>query len=136
VENIRQTTTITVADCEPEESADGNMLASSQFLQWLELGLDGHQAVRKMIPPTEVLEERLKSDIDDLLRTRIRERILRNFRFADQVEEAKQAIRPQLEKLTIDRIVADELQHNPEQNWTDSVRASASSLVDSYLDGK
>jgi hypothetical protein len=100
-----------------------NAMTTPKFIEWL----DGKMAKHgdgKLVPPPEVLTAELDRRIEDKVRDDIRERILREARFEDQVTEAIAAIKkPSATDLA--KSIKRLYQHEPEREWRDAIEAEA-----------
>jgi hypothetical protein len=106
-----------------------NAFTTPQFIEWLDEKMADFDG--KVIPPAEVLEKRLKSDVRERVRESIMERVLAEARVDDQVDQEMARLGPRLAKATAklpDR-VAEDLQDDPFQRWADAVAARAKKVA-------
>jgi hypothetical protein len=106
-----------------------NAMTTPQLLAWL----DGKFAdqVGKVVPPTEVLIDRLEEETDAELRRQITADVLREARVDERVAEALERHRPIIEarSRTIRRDVARELEDDRSQPWGRPVERMAGEIA-------
>jgi DNA topoisomerase 6 subunit A-like protein len=100
-----------------------NAMTTPEFIAWLDDKMAEH-GNGKLVPPHEVLTAELNKLIEDKIRADIRERILREAHFEDQVARAVAAIKTPSGAVlakSINRIFKQE----PEREWRDVIEAEA-----------
>jgi hypothetical protein len=100
-----------------------NAMTTPEFIEWLDGKMEEH-GDGKLIPPPEILTAELDKRIKDKVRQDIRERILREARFENQVAKAIAAIKkPSSAALTngVRRLFKQE----PEREWRDAIEAES-----------
>jgi hypothetical protein len=107
-----------------------NAMTSPQLLAWLDSKFPDDP---KLIPPVEVMQEQLRDGVREHLEEQIRDEILEEAGFDDRVEEAIQALDPDIEAKseTIEDEVKADLGRDRAQRWTAPVSKIAKELVDS-----
>ena len=128
-----------IADYVPEEWRDWlqtnrvelNAMTMPQFISWLDDKMIEH-GDGKLIPPVDVLIEDLDHRIEQKIREAVKERILRDARFEEQVASAVEAItRPSGPELTsgIEHLFEEE----QERSWRDHIEDVATDLIGGAL---
>jgi hypothetical protein len=103
-----------------------NAMTTPQFIDWLDQKM-AEQAVGKLIPPDDVLAVQLEERLEAKVRGTVRERILREAGFEEQVADALDAIeRPSSADLKTD--IEQQFEDNPESEWRDHVEMTADEL--------
>jgi hypothetical protein len=98
-----------------------NAMTTPEFIEWLDGKMEEH-GDGKLVPPPDVLTAELDRRIEDKVRDDIRERILREACFEDQVTEAVAAIKkPSAADLA--KSIKQLYQHEPEREWRDAIEA-------------
>jgi len=107
-----------------------NAMSTPQFLEWLD-GKMADYGDNKLIPPDQVLENKLHGDAQKLLRSRIAEEILMFQDLDGKVLKAYNQVMPELERKaeSLSELVAVELGERPEQSWRDPVRQVAEEIL-------
>jgi hypothetical protein len=103
-----------------------NAMTTPAFIAWLDRKM-GEQGGGKLIPPDTVITAELEGRLDDKVRTSVRERVLREAGYEDQVAAALEAIkRPDVADLKagIERLFEDD----PERQWRDYIEAAVDDL--------
>jgi hypothetical protein len=106
-----------------------NAFTTLQFIEWLDAKMEAFAG--KVIPPASVLAEHLNDQVEQQVRESIRQRILAEAKFDDQVAEAMEALADRLAEAAADLPdqVTDEMEDDPQQRWTDVVDACAQSIA-------
>jgi Topoisomerase 6 subunit A/Spo11, Toprim domain len=100
-----------------------NAMTTPEFIAWLDLKMAEH-GDGKLVPPAEVLTAELDKRIEDKVRADIRERILREARFEDQVAKAVAAIKTP-SGAVLAKGVRRLFKQEPEREWRDAIEAEA-----------
>jgi len=105
-------------------------MSTPQFLGWLDRKIADH-GDRKLIPPDQVLVDKLHGDAKRLLKSRITEEILRSQDLEGKVLKAYNRIVPELERKveSLSEFVEIVLEERPEQSWRDPVRQAAEEIL-------
>jgi hypothetical protein len=104
-----------------------NAMTTPQFITWLDGKMAAH-GVGKLVPPGDVIKDELEERLEAKLRDSIRERILREAGFENQVTKALDAIeRPSSDEL-IDGI-REYFKDNQEDEWRDHIEEVADDLT-------
>jgi hypothetical protein len=98
-----------------------NAMTTPQFIEWLDGKLAAYD---KLIPPPDVLTAELDKHIEDKVRTNIRERILREARFEDQVAIAIAAIKKP-SAATLAKGIKALFKQEADREWRDHIKAIA-----------
>jgi len=108
-----------------------NAMTTPEFITWLNQKLAPHEH-GKLIPPGDVLSERLDRETRDHLREVLTARILSDAGLEQQVEARYQALAPVLAGARDDLLVQvqHELDAQPREHWTDPVLRLARRVVD------
>jgi hypothetical protein len=100
-----------------------NAMTTPEFIEWLDGKMEEH-GDGKLVPPPEVLTVELDKRLKDKVRDDIRERILREARFENQVAKAIAAIKkPSGAALT--KGVRRLFKQEPEREWRDAIEAES-----------
>jgi hypothetical protein len=103
-------------------------MAPAELLTWLDAKFASHA---KLIPPVEVLRDRLEADVKDEIEKAIRDKVLREARIDIQVDESLKKLKPTIadheESLVED--VTKALEHDRSEPWTSPVGQIAVDLV-------
>lgn len=107
-----------------------NAMSTPQFLGWLDRKIADH-GDSKLIPPDQVLVDKLHGDAKRLLKSRITEEILRSQDLEGKVLKAYNRIVPELERKveSLSEFVEIVLEERPEQSWRDPVRQAAEEIL-------
>jgi hypothetical protein len=108
-----------------------NAMTTPEFIAWLDRKMAEHGG-GKLIPPDTVITAELEGRLADKVRTSVRERVLREAGYEDQVAAALEAIkRADVADLKagIERLFGDD----PERQWRDHIEAAVDDL--STLEG-
>ena len=102
-----------------------NAMTTPQLLEWLDRKFEDH--VGKLVPPKDVLAERLEQGVRFVLKQQFEEQVLREANIAARVEEAIRERQPQLRAQleTIQEDVSQSLSENPTEHWTSPVGSLA-----------
>ncbi len=106
-----------------------NAMTTPRFIQWLEAGIaDYHE---KLVPPAEVLDRRLRSDLRGRLRALLTEQILREAGLEGRTEHAMTELAARLAERAagLSSEVESALEATPERAWWDVVRVVAEGLA-------
>jgi hypothetical protein len=105
-------------------------MSTPQFLGWLDIKMADY-GKGKLIPPDQVLEDKLHRDAQKLLRSRIAEEILMSQDLEGKVLKAYNQVMPKLERKaeSLSELVAVVLEERPEQSWRDPVRQVAEEIL-------
>lgn len=102
-----------------------NSMTSPAFLAWLDSKMKPYVKQGKLVPPHQILTERLKSFTSAALRREISAQILAEQGFEDKVTQAMEE-----QDLAIDaKEVREALRRNPAQHWSEVVREKAGEMV-------
>ncbi len=106
-----------------------NAMSTPQFLEWLDAKFEPYGA--KVIPPTEILRERIAHEVREHLRVEITDRVLSEEDVAGQIERAfwgrEQAILDIMPSLRGE--IERHLRANPVDLWADPMRRMALSIA-------
>jgi Histidine kinase-, DNA gyrase B-, and HSP90-like ATPase len=107
-----------------------NAMTTPQFLEWLDRKFAPY--VGKVVPPVPVLSERFEQHVRNRLRATITKRVLREARVEDQVEEAFDALGPDIQEkvMSLGTDVVQALATNPTAPWTTPVAHFAEELAE------
>jgi hypothetical protein len=107
-----------------------NAMITPQFIAWLERKMAEH-GVRKVIPPADVMEEHLESEVRRRLEQKITDDVLRDARIDEKVEQRYQACFPRLQarRATLPADVESSLQDNARQHWTNPIDTIAKAIT-------
>jgi hypothetical protein len=105
-----------------------NAMTTPQFIKWLDAKFASYQG--KLVPPADVLKERLQEDLDAKLRDRITQDILDEADIDGRVEEAmaKRAEAIAAAEASLADEVEDDLRRHREHPWTNPVATIAEEL--------
>ena len=126
-----------VADYVDEELAEWlqthrvelNAMPTPQLLDWLDRKMETYGG--KLIPPGDVLEDRLEQEVRARLEVQITEQVLSEASFTERVEKeyGKRKGILQLSLKTIQQDISSELAENPADHWTRPVEDIAQEIV-------
>jgi len=103
-----------------------NAMTTPEFIEWLDRKMAEHGS-GKLVPPDDVLIAELEERLEDKVRTSVRERILREAGYEDQVAKALVAIeRPPAADLSAG--IEQLFEEDPERQWRDHIDAAADDL--------
>jgi hypothetical protein len=113
-----------------EHRVELNAMSTPQFLQWLDNKMEAHNG-KKVVPPTDVLTDRLSGEVEDKLREKFTEKILREAGLDGQVEQAFRALRPAMRRKARElvKIVHEALEAEPANSWLKPVTRVAGELA-------
>jgi hypothetical protein len=104
-------------------------MPTPQFLAWLDGKMKEH-GQGKLVPPAQVLQERLEAEAEDLHGQDLKERILAeagyNARRQSEFDKLLPALRSNLD---LGELVSDALDKRPESQWTQPLTDLAAELV-------
>jgi hypothetical protein len=100
-----------------------NAMTTPEFIEWLD-GKMAEHGDGKLVPPPEVLTAELGKRIEDKVRDDIRERILREAGFEDQVAKAVAAIKKP-SGAALAKGVRRLFKQEPDREWRDAIEAEA-----------
>jgi hypothetical protein len=103
-----------------------NAMTTPQFIEWLDEKMADHD---KLVPPDEVIGAELDSRIEAQVREAIRERILREAGFEDQVAAAVTAIEKPAAS-TLANGIRELFENQPECEWRDHIESVAEDLTE------
>jgi hypothetical protein len=103
-----------------------NAMTTPQFIEWLDEKMADHD---KLVPPDEVIGAELDSRIEAQVREAIRERILREAGFEDQVAAAVTAIEKPAAS-TLANGIRELFENQPECEWRDHIESVAEDLME------
>jgi hypothetical protein len=104
-----------------------NTMTTPQFIEWLDSKMSEH-GDGKLIPPDKVIVAELAEQLEDKLRAAIRDRILREAGYENQVAEALAAVeRPGGAVLTVE--IEESFARNPELEWREPIEHVAGQLA-------
>jgi hypothetical protein len=104
-----------------------NAMTTPEFIRWLDQRMAEH-GDGKLIPPDDALEDHLDERLEARLRDGVRERILREAGFEDQVAGALSAIaRPGAADLK--GRIRELFRDNPEREWRDAVEQTVERIL-------
>ncbi len=105
-----------------------NAFTTKEFIEWL----DGKMAqyAGKVVPPPDVMSDRLNDQVRQRLRDSIVARVLSEARIDDQVDQAASALSAKTSEVAakLPNSVPGDLQVNPQRHWTDVVDDVARNL--------
>jgi hypothetical protein len=96
-----------------------NTMTTPQFIEWLD-GKMAEHGDGKLIPPADVLEEELAERIEDEVRATVRERILREAEYENQVAAELAAI-TKPDAVALRQGVEEMFEQEPEREWRDYI---------------
>lgn len=107
-----------------------NAMPTPLFLEWLDRKFEEH-APGKLVPPTDVLRAELAGAVEGQVQDRVRERILREAGFDDQVAAAVDELHGVVDGRAgdLDRVVSADLATRPERSWRAPVVDVAASIL-------
>ncbi len=110
-----------------------NAMTTPQFIEWLDHKME-ESGNGKLIPPNRVMMNKLKEFATEKIEGRVRDRILREAGFDNQVLEATSRINPLLEKESglLRGIVIDNLKKVPENQWSKPVENFAIEVLNNF----
>lgn len=108
-----------------------NAMTSPQFIAWLDSKVAVHDT-GKVVPPFEVMIERLQSEVHSTIRSRAIEVVEERLDFDTLVQAEMANMLGQVDYETVDlgESVSEFLDENPEDRWTDAVDAAAEMLCE------
>jgi Topoisomerase 6 subunit A/Spo11, Toprim domain len=106
-----------------------NAMTTPQFITWLD-GKMAEHGNGKLVPPPDVLTTELDERIEDKVRAAVRERILREAGFEDQVATEVAAIR-RPSATVLAKGVRQSFKQEPDREWRDHIEEVAVTLVPS-----
>jgi hypothetical protein len=105
------------------------IIPASRFMSWLteQIAAHGPDAVAKVVPPDAVRRRRYREVLTEAVEERIRERILRENKFREQVAAELRQCRPAIRATgdTLGRVIAEHLAGHPADRWSVAVEALA-----------
>jgi hypothetical protein len=104
-----------------------NAMTTPQFIEWLDQMMAEH-GDGKLIPPEDVVEDELEDRLEEKVRNSVKERILREAGYANQVAEALSEIERPSGAALIDGI-RESFTRNSEDEWRKHVDGVACSLT-------
>jgi hypothetical protein len=106
-----------------------NAMTTPQFIAWLDRKFADQ--VGKVVPPAEVLIDRLEEETRAKVNRRLTARILRRARLEDRVTRAMERRQPTIKALsaTIQKDVAQKLEDDPSQPWGSPVEQMAREIA-------
>ena len=106
-----------------------NAMSTPQLLDWLDRKMEAYGG--KLIPPGDVLEDRLKREVRARLEVQITEQVLSEANFTERVEKefGKRRDILQLSLKTIQQHISSELAAKPADHWTSPVAQVAQEIV-------
>jgi hypothetical protein len=110
-----------------------NVMTTPQFIEWLDSKMAEHGGC-KLIPPDDVIAKELEERLEEKVRDLVKERILREAGYEDQVTKALAEIeRPDVDELKtgIEESFAD----NQENEWRVHIEDTATDLTEVEEDG-
>jgi hypothetical protein len=107
-----------------------NAMTSPQLLEWLDSKFD-FDPVQKVIPPGDILSERLEQDVRKRLERQVTEDVLREARLSQRVDAEFSAREEAMRKLfaTLEYDVLCSLAENPAEHWTSPLGVMAELIV-------
>jgi hypothetical protein len=104
-----------------------NAMTTPQFIAWLNAKM-AEQGIGKLIPPDDVIEAELEERLEEKVRDVVKERILREAGYEDQVTEALDEIeRP--DAVALKAGIEASFVANQENEWRMHVESIATSLT-------
>jgi hypothetical protein len=105
------------------------IIPASRFLSWLtqQIAAHGPDATAKVVPPDTVRRRRYRQALTETLEERIRERILRENKFREQVAAELRQRRPAIRATgdTLESVITEHLAEHPADLWSVAVEALA-----------
>jgi hypothetical protein len=108
-----------------------NAMPTPLFLTWLDKKMEQHGA-GKLIPPDDILIDRLQADVRNDLRERITDKVLREAGINQLIEETYAELVPEINKQTThirDNVTAA-LHERPEGHWTAPVKLLSERIIE------
>jgi len=107
-----------------------NAMTTPQFLTWLDTKMADH-GQGKLVPPINVLADKLAEDAEDGLRKEITKRILRENGVDDQVADAMSRLQPRIDDVaaTLPSVVSIAFEADTTRPWSDAISDVAAELV-------
>ena len=100
-------------------------MTTPRFIEWLDEKMEPY---KKLVPPDEVIAAELETEINEELRAKIQEQILREGRFEERVAGAKAAIeRPDAGELKSG--IEASFEEEQKRAWRDHIREVAEDLT-------
>lgn len=109
-----------------------NAMTTARFIGWLDSKMESY-GNGKLIPPKDVLFDRLKTEALELVSEDVRARILRDAGFPEQVQAEFSTLLPRLEatRSTLAELVREDLTARPETQWSTPLEKLAKTARDS-----
>lgn len=140
VERVKHQKRAPVAEYIPAEWANWlqtnrvelNAMTTAQFIGWLDSKMKSY-GNGKLIPPTDVLFDRIKTEALELVSEDVRARILQDAGFPKQVQVEFSTLLPRLEatRSNLVALVREDLTARPETQWSTALENLAKTVRDS-----
>ena len=94
-----------------------NAMTTKQLINWLDQKMGEHGDEGKLVPPSDVIEDHVATRLEAFIRSDIIERVLREERVDERVQEALKALQP----VNGDQVASDLrewLDENPTDHWS------------------
>jgi hypothetical protein len=113
-----------------------NAMTTPQFLDWLDAKMAPYAG--KVVPPEEVMAERLEEELTEQVRAAVQQRILRDAGAEQKVAETLAELRPWLEgrSASLDPDVRAALLAEPSSHWAKPLERMAAEVVAERVSGK
>ncbi len=106
-------------------------MTPEQFINWIEEKMEEH-GVGKVIPDIYVLENRLKENVEAVLRAKLQKEILQKAGYENlvqaELEEKSRSVLGKLWNLTEE--VTEALEEKPVNHWTAPIKEIAKEIVE------
>ena len=108
-----------------------NAMSTPQFLEWLTAKITNHDSA-KVVPPADVIRERLFAEASDAARQHITEAVLKAANIPDRVNDVLRGLNDELtaEASALTHELPATLKRDPLQHWTSVVRAIATRVTE------
>jgi hypothetical protein len=113
-----------------------NAMDTPTFLEWLDSKMAASSG--KLIPPADVMRERLEETAREQLRERLTAEAIRSYGVEDRLAAALAELKPQVDAAgkRLPRLVKAAYRRDPAQGWTDPVDSAAHEIVASTPAGQ
>ncbi|HKM55930.1 MAG TPA: ATP-binding protein [Isosphaeraceae bacterium] len=112
-----------------------NALTTEAFIDWLDAKMGPYDG--KVIPPVDHMADHLHDHLQQRIRDQITERILAEAKIDDQVNAVVAGLADQLASIipTLAELVADSLEDDEGQHWSDAIEALADGIDTADIGG-
>lgn len=107
-----------------------NAMSTPQFVEWLDSKFKNKPG--KVIPPIDIMEERLREEISEQVKATLTDLILQEGNFEERVEQGITELEPTITGAlqTLTEEVTTSLEDTPENLWKDAVKTIADEIAD------